>query len=73
VDSPATGWNILADTTTRTGNAATIADDAAPTRRDFLLMAGIGAAGATLIRPSKLFAAAGAVKPENLFNNYLSH
>jgi hypothetical protein len=29
-------------------------------------MAGMGTAGATLIRPSKLFAAAGAVKPEKI-------
>jgi hypothetical protein len=38
----------------------------ATTRRDFLVMAGMGAAGATLVRPSKLFAAVGAAKPEKI-------
>ena len=45
-------------------------NELAPTRRDFLVMAGMGAAGATLVRPSKLFAAqvkaVGAVKPEKI-------
>ena len=36
------------------------------TRRDFLMMAGMGAAGATLVRPSKLFAQMGAAKPEKI-------
>jgi hypothetical protein len=41
-------------------------NDSPTTRRDFLLMAGMGAAVATLVTPSKLFAAAGAVKPEKI-------
>jgi hypothetical protein len=42
----------------------------ATTRRDFLMMAGMGAAGATLVRPSELFAAqvktGGVVKPTQI-------
>jgi hypothetical protein len=45
-------------------------NELAPTRRDFLVMAGMGAAGATLVRPSELFAAqvkaVGAAKPEKI-------
>jgi hypothetical protein len=44
--------------------------EVATTRRDFLVMAGMGAAGATLVRPSKLFAAqgkaGGGAKPEKI-------
>jgi len=58
-DSPETGWNIVAE-------PEAVADGAAPTRREFLLMAGMGAAAATLIQPGKLFAAAGAAKPEKI-------
>ncbi len=36
------------------------------TRRDFLRMAGMGVAGASLVTPSKLLAAVGAVKPEKI-------
>jgi hypothetical protein len=38
-------------------------DDSPTTRRDFLMLAGMGAAAASLVTPSKLFAAADAVKP----------
>ena len=44
--------------------------EVATTRRDFLMMAGMGAAAATLVRPSELFAAqvkaGGAAKPEKI-------
>jgi hypothetical protein len=66
VDSPATGWNVFADTTNRTRSGESVADVASTTRRDFLIMAGMGAAGATLVRPSALFAAVGAVKPDKI-------
>jgi hypothetical protein len=64
-DSPAAGWNTFADTTNGSGSGESFADRASTTRRGFLKMAGMGAA-ATLVRPSTLFAAAGAVKPEKI-------
>lgn len=40
--------------------------DLETTRRDFLWMAGMGAAGASLVTPSKLFSEVGGVKPEKI-------
>jgi len=40
--------------------------EVATTRRDFLMMAGMGAAAATLVRPSALLAAQGAAKPAQI-------
>jgi hypothetical protein len=64
MDSPATGWNAVAGTTDMTRNGESVADGAGTTRRDFLMMAGMGAAA--LVTPSSLLAAPGAAKPEKI-------
>jgi len=66
LDSPATGWNVNTDATNTTQSGDAFAELATTTRRSFLKMTGMGAAGATLIRPSMLFAAADSVKPEKI-------
>ena len=66
VDSPVTGWNGFAEPTNMTRKGEVVGDGAGTTRRDFLLMATMGAAGATLVKPSKLLAAAGAAKPQKI-------
>ena len=45
---------------------ANLPTDSSTTRRDFLLLAGITTAGASLIKPSALFAAVGAAKPTSI-------
>ncbi len=42
------------------------AREPATTRREFLLMAGAAGAAASLVTPSKMFAAVGVVKPEKI-------
>jgi hypothetical protein len=64
MDSPTTGWNVLAATTNMTRSGESVADGEGTTRRDFLMMAGMGAA--TLVTPSSLFAVSGAAKPEKI-------
>jgi len=66
LDSPATAWHGFADTTNINRSRQLVADAAETTRRDFLMIAGIGTAAATLIRPGKLFAAGGTAKPQKI-------
>ncbi len=66
MDSPTTGWSGFEDASNLNQNEEALANTVVPTRRDFLLLAGMGTAGATLIRPAKLFAAVGAAKPEKI-------
>ena len=61
MDLPATGLNVDRTNRTRSGGFGT--DVTETTRRGFLMMAGMGTAAATLVRPSVLFAAAGEMKP----------
>lgn len=56
----------MADHATDSPNQASVPDEMSTTRRDFLMLAGMGAAAATLVRPSALFAAPGAVKPAQI-------
>ena len=73
VDSPTIGWNVFAEPTNITRSEESVANGARTTRRDFLMMAGMGAAGATLVRPSKLFAATGTAKPEKILVPATAH
>jgi len=66
MDSPAIGWNEFENASNMTQHEEVVAQTVIPTRRDFLLMAGMGTAGASLIHPARLLAAVGEALPRKI-------